>query len=514
MSLSQAEIELEKFLTGISRTDRLWDAAVVSTVALKLQDEWISIAASCRLHLSGTQRFVPTRHLPITERILAAQDSIPISELGSWLRKSLSGSNVVNGMPIRFASSAKPSNADDQRLEFMPFTYGGGTQLSTQLSTTSFPPPFVNAHRWQATGDAARNFLNRLAGGAQSIDEELRSLQYPWDGIGHLMRGSGAFIYGWSTDTQALIDAVAPLGIALNARRCELRGAHLRLSVAALSRSAVRLSSVGFAGDDHTGKGVSGIIRTPARGWSKANTTWFLEKDHEVGDLRSVALFLRVKGTPIQRLDLQAIPQHAKPIRAAHALHHRASETSWLKHLLEASGSAQREFERAVSRLFGLLGFGVDYLGDEKDQNCVDAIVELGRDHLLIVECTTGTLKGDGKLAKLVRRSAELRRGLREKGIDVSPTYRAPSDPAAASLLGRKMYTPLCVVPVMLCSLPFESLAKGEISDAQTDGVAVLSREDLQTLLSAADTDADCEQTLGQLITGRLQFPLASRHGP
>ena len=107
---------------------------------------------------------------------------------------------------------------------------------------------------------------------------------------------------------------------------------------------------------------------------------------------------------------------------------------------------------------------------------------------LFVIECTTGVLTGNGKLARLVQRTAEIRN----------------------AFTGR----PESIVPVIACALDRAKLAKGELESAGASGIAVLCREELGELLELAQRRGTPREVLSSVTRSiPVQIPAMPRLG-
>jgi len=81
------------------------------------------------------------------------------------------------------------------------------------------------------------------------------------------------------------------------------------------------------------------------------------------------------------------------------------------------SRGAARELETGVAWLLWMLGFSVAHLGSTpRTQDAVDLIATTPNGHFTVIECTTGLLKADHKLPRVVERAETIRRRLAEAG--------------------------------------------------------------------------------------------------
>ena len=76
-------------------------------------------------------------------------------------------------------------------------------------------------------------------------------------------------------------------------------------------------------------------------------------------------------------------------------------------------GTAASDFETAVSWLLWALGFSVALFGTHsKTRDAFDVVATTPRGDFLVVECTLGLLRAEGKLSKLAARTANVRDSL------------------------------------------------------------------------------------------------------
>lgn len=123
----------------------------------------------------------------------------------------------------------------------------------------------------------------------------------------------------------------------------------------------------------------------------------------------------------------------------------------------QSRGRDARDLEAGVSWLLWMLGFSVAHLGGtSKTQNAPDLIVTTPRGNFAVIECTTGLLKAENKLALLVERTEVLRHRLEVSG-----------------------HQHLHVLPVIITSKSQEEI-KADLEQAERLGVLILTRESLE----------------------------------
>jgi hypothetical protein len=117
-----------------------------------------------------------------------------------------------------------------------------------------------------------------------------------------------------------------------------------------------------------------------------------------------------------------------------------------------------------------MLGFSVAHAGaTPRTSEAADILASTPAGHVAIVECTTGHLKADSKLARLVERSQTIRKRLDESGN-----------------------RHLKLLPVIVTSLGKEEV-KADLDQARSLGVAVATREDLVSALNQTIATSNAE---------------------
>lgn len=128
---------------------------------------------------------------------------------------------------------------------------------------------------------------------------------------------------------------------------------------------------------------------------------------------------------------------------------------------MPARGKAADDFESAIARLLWALGFSVASFGTHpKTRDTFDVVATTPRGDFLVVECTLGLLRAEGKLSRLAARTVNVR------------------DSLAASNMKH-----LRVLPVIVTALSSDQVA-ADAGPAADLGVLVITREDLDEVQS------------------------------
>jgi len=130
--------------------------------------------------------------------------------------------------------------------------------------------------------------------------------------------------------------------------------------------------------------------------------------------------------------------------------------------LLRDSRGRARDVEAAVAWVLWMLGFSIAHLGaNDRASDAPDLIATTPAGHFVLVECTTGTLRGDGKLSKL-----------HERAITVRQSLQASNN------------SHLRVLPVIVTTKTREEIAP-DVEQAERWGIHIITKENVQGALSS-----------------------------
>jgi len=136
----------------------------------------------------------------------------------------------------------------------------------------------------------------------------------------------------------------------------------------------------------------------------------------------------------------------------------------------QGKGRDARDLEAGVAWLLWMLGFSVAHLGGTaKTQDAPDLVATTPRGNFAVIECTTGLLKADNKLPRLIERAETLRRRLDASG-------------------NRHLH----VLPVIITSKDREEV-KADLEQAEKLGVVVVTKESLLQALNRTLVLPDAE---------------------
>lgn len=494
---SQEREYLATFLGWIGDTPKLWKSVDLRIVAAKIDSRWYFIGGSCWLRHETVSRVSRVSGLPNNSRIWAFQHVAPLAQLRPILTRILQGSLIHRGRRVSFLAPPKLGATGEPRpVEFI-FRPVSATQRAPNL----IRPPFVYAHTSQLGGETGGYYLPD--GRIDALNDHLRGLTSPWDGFADLLRQGLNSGYSVEHTSAVTLDVVAPIGLALAGERCRLANGSLHVNVLAESPAVRRFASVSYALDGPSGR-TTGVHHAKVADWMNDGRLSSLGFTTDAGDARTATVFLRFNKSPMAQMSLAESTQRQGRLEAAHQVF--AKDTAeWERVLLESDGETSgsgdgREFEKAAARLFTFLGFAVSEIGHTKGDQ-PDFLATAPGYPLLVVECTTGSLRSKTKLGNLVRRSADVRDAIRlTNHLPALP--HLPSSPSPNHPHWRQCE----VTPLIISSLPSTRVSEGERAEAGRDDVAVLDRGDLTHLLSLARR-GETVGTVSEYLASRISRP-------
>lgn len=316
------------------------------------------------------------------------------------------------------------------------------------------------------------------------FDWELRAAETPFDGMGDLL---GALGLPTLPGQSAIFEAMAfQITVIRRESRVEGERAHIGLGiVTGLDRDQ---ASVGYRVLSNGAVVARGRIPGKQLRWRSETGSDIGETEIQVPAAAVVQAFACYAGTAYQHWWFNDPAHSQNPRRAAFA--RSDPDLQILQSFLAPPGGKQaRDVEFAVSWLLWMLGFSPAHLGaNSRMSDAADLLVTTPQGHFGVVECTTGVIKAEHKLARLVERSEAVR-----KELELSNNLH------------------LRVLPVMITTKTREEV-RGELDDARRAGVVVVTGDDLPELVSRTlllpDADqlyAEAEASLREPQLGQIE---------
>jgi hypothetical protein len=445
------ESEVEAFLSGVNASRTLWSALDFRVVAARVENEWHNLITRCTLVSRSPSEVLRLLHLPKTADLLADQLVLGADALEHLVQQVLSGSVVINGETVRYLTGT-----GGQTLS-KPYDNAGYSR--TNIRFDDAPVEFSAGHRLTIRGENAGDIFYRFPGGTAFLDSSLRQLDRPWDGINAVtLHAAGVWQFIDGTSTRR-IDFIAPLEAKLDSEITTLHDDELVYTAVVGSRAVREKCTLGIFGISKSGQIISESLPLHERRWRVHSSGYSYTGRRRFRHVRQLTLILRVGDFDLPSVRLTNVPAGLPPLAAAYGMTDPKLKR-FRELLFTQDGSKSKEFERAVNRLFRFAGFIADDLLDNpRGTDALDGLAfEPVSRVLLAIECTTGAINQDGKLAKLYRRVSELRAQLGTKS-DVE------------------------VVPLIVTFLPVDELLGSERAIATEQGIRIVAREGLEQIL-------------------------------
>lgn len=212
-----------------------------------------------------------------------------------------------------------------------------------------------------------------------------------------------------------------------------------------------------------------------------ADTRWLQSESSQVGKLTIpvptgaiVQCIARFQSSAQHRWWIHDPTTVPNPYRAAYEAFD--SKLAVLRQHLTGQGKKVRDLEIAVANLLWMLGFRVAPLGvPEQLGDAPDLIAAVPEGHLLVVEVTTGLLKAESKLQRVIERTEIVRQRLVASGN-----------------------SHLRLLPAMYSSKTREEI-RADVAEAERLGVAVGTADDMEDFLSRTLDFVDAGQLFSEL---------------
>jgi hypothetical protein len=442
--------EIEGFLHGVSASRGLWNALDFRVVAARVDDRWHNLVSRCTLESRHPSEVLRLLHLPRTDHVVAQQYVGSANELEKLIGQVRSGSVVVNGYTIHYLSRR------DGEVFSIPYNDAGYS--CTNIMFDESPTTFSSGHRLTIRGDNAGEVLHRLPGGSSFLDSILRQLDRPWDGMNAVTLHAGGIREVIDITSTRRVEFIAPVEATFDLQRTRLRAGELGYTVIVGSRAVRERCTLGVFGILKTGQIVSESIPLSRRRWRVHPSGYSYAGVQRFRNVQQLTLILRIGSFDLPTVRLVNEPPGLPPLAAAYAA--ADPDLARFRQLLfTQDGSKAREFERAVARLFRFAGFIADDLMDNpRGSDALDGLAFEPKSRILLsIECTTGAIDQDGKLAKLYKRANAVRANLSsEIGVEV--------------------------IPIIVTFLGMDELLESERTIATDHGIHIISREGLEYL--------------------------------
>ena len=307
------------------------------------------------------------------------------------------------------------------------------------------------------------------------LDWALRSADVPYDSLNEL---SIDFGMGGLIERSTIIEAVAPNVVAIDLSN-QVTGGTARIGVLAtkgVNRSKV---SIGYRVLDKGTVTARTTVAGDVLDWVEEDAREVASTEIAVPPASIVNCYARYEGVTYHSGFIVDPSLAQNPRRAAYE-RFDPELTALAEALTTNERKRARDVEPAVACLLWMLGFNTCHLGGTKVlQDGPDILGATPAGHVVVIECTIGTLKADSKMPKLLARTAAVREQLSKAG-----------------------HGHLRVLPVMVTTLLRDEIAS-ELGDAVSNGVYVVAGDDFEQAIGrtlipphADQLFTDAEQSL------------------
>lgn len=402
-------------------------------LALRESEEWLLVSA--RVYLETTSRTNPERDFR-TSHVWAG--SISLKDLGSSPKDLLA--LLIDGR----------LNIGDETVTFEP---------SDQGSYSAFYLPFhteglKNNNRLAVLTIAGKRF--RLAIDRTELDWELKAAATPFETVDEL---TGVYQTGMLKGDLQTVEFIAFQTVAVDATS-RVEGITARLVASLAAALDPHNVTLGYRVIQSGAVIKRGIIEGRSLQWKKVEDGQRGMKSLRIPKGSILHLIASYSGVAHHQnwfADPKIFPN---PRRSAYERFDEGLVI--LQEFLSKHGKGSaRDLESGVAWLLWLLGFSTAHFGaNSKTSEGPDLLATTPQGHFLVVECTTGLLKADNKLPKLVDRHTMLVARLQGSG---SRHLRA--------------------LPVIVTSKSKDEI-RADVDQAEKLGVLVITSETLSTLVA------------------------------
>lgn len=447
---------IQDFLEIIHKTPSLWRSIDIRVLAAKVNNQWHNLLTRCYLTHHVPTKVTPLPNLPETEWIGCWQEIWPIKRLPNLIKLIQSGKLNLRSKSIAYLKNQFES--DGKAATYGLFShFFGDISYEHQAAILNW-----STNTLLASGDSINRILSELPVEQSRIDEALRVLLKPYDGLSGVIE-FGLGYQGRHHSEHASFQLLMPLEACFDVGNCSFGDGKLHFSIIAGSSLVTKACKLGYFAWNQGMKTHSNNVSLPLEEWSEKNGMFAYTGQIPIRNFHHVKMFLQVGDSVAHRVSLVDYASKSQNPRIL-MYEYVDDELKMLRTYLRSTGDADgSHFEQAVARLLRFAGFEVEsFAGNKKFSDAVDTIAyHLSSELILAVECTTGSINSGGKLGKLVLRTREMSEGM--KGYQVQG--------------------------VLATALESNNVSRGEIMQAAEDGLAVLCQEDLFSILEMASNN-------------------------
>jgi Holliday junction resolvase len=356
------------------------------------------------------------------------------------------------------------------------FPAENGRSHSVYLS--SLHPDGISAQRRQIqlniSGDRRQRIDSTL------LDWELKGASTPFFNVQELC---DEFLIGQIRGDSVNVEIIA-FNVAVVAAESSIEETKAKLVIVIADGLAIQSASIGYRVFDRNRVTKRGLLAGSELKWQKIENVQRGIGELEVPSGAVVDCVANYAGVAQNHFWIADPKTAQNPFRSVH--HAFDNNLEVLRDLIDRAqrkGADARDLEMAVSWLLWLLGFSATRIGGtSKTSDAPDLIAATPTGNLVVIECTTGILREDSKLAHLVQRAERVRQSLASCG-----------------------HQHLRVLPLIVTTKTRDEV-KAELDQAYKLGVLVATSEDFPQMINRtlllpdpSRLYAEAEETLHRL---------------
>lgn len=421
----------DEFFLAISRFEEAYTHIAFNYLAVRVGDDFEIRHA--RLFLNTSEPKSPTFEFR-SDNVHAGRYVLQGEEtkISSFVEAITTGTLSTPHGPLKFS----PPHEGKHLASFTSF-HGDGLQNQTRYNVLSIM-------------GAALTFIRQ-----PDIDWELKAAARPYDGLQEIFNELSLGGMGGPTAT---VELVAFNVASIDGQNSRVSGEKAEISIRLSGRLDKNHSTLGYRLYAPGSATARSIIRGSEMTWKE--TPESLEGKIEISVPKASVINCTVsyRGIAQSHLWIDDPDRSQNPRRAIYeTFDPKLSNLTAIVENPTARGQDARQLEPAVSWILWQLGFSTMHLGGTpRTRDAADLLLGTPAGHFAIVECTTGLLKAENKLALLHARAEIVRQNLKDSGNSFQR-----------------------VLPIIVTSRTLPEV-KADIEAAERLGILVITRERLR----------------------------------
>ncbi|MXX69641.1 MAG: hypothetical protein F4Y74_11855 [Gemmatimonadales bacterium] len=469
------EADEDRFVNLVNGSD-FWQSIDLRICAIRHGRRWVNLVTRGFLDHRAPPS-VPEFSTVDRQDFRAWQVVLPITDLPGVVHGMVSGAAKLGPSSVQYVDgSGQP--AMKMRYVF--------SELAASYRRAEYD--LWSCHALVGYGSSMWDVVKQAIPDPLELDNIIRSGANAFDGLSDLVRRFCARPQALGVRPEALsevqnkvttIDLIAPLAVSLDRGKVAASSDHVSVALRAADGVFVAKAELVWTLATTGEPPRHESVRLGKRDWAEGGGALHSQLDVPIqkGDV-TATLFVLVEDRCVDCMSMPLAETGSNVRIKAHGAFDPGLRR-FQEQLRPVRLEKGTEFEAAVGQLFFFLGFHVDPLSAPKRlQDAADHLAHAAESSVvLVIECTVGPPDGGGKLGKLIARSENVR----------------------SQLPGGE------VIAVLATARPREALPKAEVEKAARDDVALLAREDLDELWTAAQTGETAAHVVRRLRNQLIQ---------